>query len=132
MDKTNSSDYKIIAYADKTILKITNVSIKGLNTKELESALMEKLNTIVRIIGVTGENIEMDIYNISPEDVLKDAQGIIKAVSLTEGIKAENVMELSAEKAVQVDIDNIDVVKNISCARERWLSYERGNNTDRG
>ncbi len=132
MDKTNSSDYKIIAYADKTILKITNVSIKGLNTKELESALMEKLNTIVRIIGVTGENIEMDIYNISPEDVLKDAQGIIKAVSLTEGIKAENVMDLSAEKAVQVDIDNIDVVKNISCARERWLSYERGNNTDRG
>ncbi|MEL7570341.1 MAG: hypothetical protein AAGU14_07230 [Eubacteriaceae bacterium] len=132
MDKTNSSDYKIIAYADKTILKITNVSIKGLNTKELENSLMEKLNTIVRIIGVTGENIEMDIYNLSPEDVLKDAQGIIKAVSLTEGIKAENVMNLSAEKAVQVDIDNIDIVKNISCARERWQSYERGNNTDRG
>lgn len=130
MDKTNSSDYKIIAYADKTILKITNVSIKGLNTKELENSLMEKLNTIVRIIGVTGENIEMDIYNLSPEDVLKDAQGIIKAVSLTEGIKAENVMNLSAEKAVQVDIDNIDIVKNISCARERWQSYERGNNTD--
>jgi len=131
MDKTNSSDYKIIAYADKTILKITNISIKGLNTKELEYDLMEKLNTIVRIIGVTGENIEMDIYNLSPEDVLRDAQGIIKAVSLTEGIKAENVMNLSAEKAVQVDIDNIDIVKNISCARERWQSYERGNNTDR-
>lgn len=131
MDKTNSSDYKIIAYADKTILKISNVSVKGLNTRELENSLMEKLNTIVRIIGVTGENIEMDIYNINPEDVLKDAQGIIKAVSLTEGINAENVMNLSAEKAVQVDIDNIDVVKNISCARERWQSYERGNNTDR-
>lgn len=132
MDKTNNNDNKIIAFADKTILKISNLSIKGLNTKELENSLMEKLNTIVRIIGVTGENIEMDIYNLSPEDVLKDAQGIIKAVSLTEGIKAENVMNLSAEKAVQVDIDNIDIVKNISCARERWQSYERGNNTDRG
>ncbi|GEM_PF-369384 len=131
MDKVNYNGQKIIAFADKTILKISNVSIKGLNTKELENSLMEKLNTIVRIIGVTGENIEMDIYNLSPEDVLKDAHGIIKAVSLTEGIKAENVMDLSAEKAVQVDIDNIDIVKNISCARERWQSYERSNNTDR-
>lgn len=130
MDKINNGQ-KIIAFADKTILKISNINIKGLNTKELESALMEKLNTIVRIIGVTGENIAMDIYNLSPEDVLKDAQGIIKAVSLTEGIKAQNVMDLSAEKAVQVDIDNIDAVKNISCARERWQSYERGNYTDR-
>lgn len=131
MNKTNNNDQKIIAFADKTILKISNVSIKGLDTKELESSLMEKLNTVVRIIGVTGANIEMDIYNLSPEDVLKDAQGIIKAVSLTEGINAENVMELSAEKAVQVDINNIDMIKNISCARERWQSYERGNNSDR-
>ncbi|NMC57258.1 MAG: hypothetical protein GYA50_08570, partial [Eubacteriaceae bacterium] len=105
MDKTNNNGQEIIAFADKTILKISNVSIKGLNTKELENSLMEKLNTIVRIIGVTGENIAMDIYNLNPEDVLKDAQGIIKAVSLTEGIKAQNIIDLSAEKAVQVDID---------------------------
>lgn len=131
MDKTNNNSQKIIAFSDKTILKISNVSIKGLNTKELENSLMEKLNTIVRIIGVTGENIELDVYNLSPEDVLKDEQGIIKAVSLTEGIKAQNIIDLSAEKAVQVDIDKIDVVKNISCARERWLSYERGDNTYR-
>ncbi len=131
MNKTNNNNQKIIAYADKTILKISNVTIKGLNTKELENSLMEKLNTIVRIIGVTGENIEMDIYNLSTEDVLRDSQGIIKAVSLSEGIKAENVMNLSAEKAVQVDINNIDMIKNISCARERWQSYERNNNTDR-
>lgn len=131
MNKTNNNNQKIIAYADKTILKISSLNVKGLNTKELENNLMEKLNTIVRIIGVTGENIEMDIYNLSPEDVLRDSQGIIKAVSLTEGIKAENVMNLLAEKAVQVDINNIDMVKNISCARERWQSYERSNNSDR-
>ncbi|MGI6586165.1 MAG: hypothetical protein ACOX3L_09575 [Lutisporaceae bacterium] len=43
----------IIAYADKTVLKISGLRIKGLNTKKLEQILKEKLYTLVRIIGVT-------------------------------------------------------------------------------
>jgi TRAP-type uncharacterized transport system substrate-binding protein len=115
---------RIIAYADKTILKIKNIDIKGLNTTELESMLMNRLNTIVRVIGVTGSSLEMDIYKTAPEDILKDAQGIITALSLTEGITAQNVVELSALHAVDVDIDRLEMVSEISCARERWQKNE--------
>jgi hypothetical protein len=114
----------IIAYADKTILKIKNIDIKGLNTAELENMLMNRLQTIVRIIGVTGGSLEMDIYKTTPEDILRDAQGIITALSLAEGITAQNVVELSALHAVDVDIDHLKTVSEISCARERWRKNE--------
>lgn len=122
---------QIIAYADKTILKIRNIDIKGLNTTELENMLMNRLNTIVRVIGVTGSSIEMDIYKTAPEDIYKNAQGIITALSLTEGITAQNVVELSATQAVDVDFDHLEIVEGISCARERWQKFEHLHHTDR-
>ena len=61
----------IIAHADKSVLKISGLEVKGLNTKQLEKILGDKLHTFVRVIGVTGNNIEMDVYDIEPEQVRK-------------------------------------------------------------
>ena len=56
------------------------------NTKQLEQILGEKLHTFVRVIGVTGDNIEMDVYDIEPEQVRKNEKGLIESIVLTEGI----------------------------------------------
>ena len=76
----------IIAHADKSVLKISGLEVKGLNTKQLEQILGEKLHTFVRVIGVTGDNIEMDVYDIEPEQVRKNEKGLIESIVLTEGI----------------------------------------------
>ena len=68
----------IIAHADKSVLKISGLEVKGLNTKQLEQILGEKLHTFVRVIGVTGDNIEMDVYDIEPEQVRKNEKGLIE------------------------------------------------------
>ena len=44
----------IIAYADKSVLKISGLSVKGMSTTQVEQILQDKLQTIVRVIGVTG------------------------------------------------------------------------------
>ena len=44
----------IIAAADKSILKISGIHVRGLNTQDLERRLSERLHTLVRVIGVTG------------------------------------------------------------------------------
>ena len=67
----------IIAHADKLVMKISGLRVKGLNTKQLEQILMEKLHTLVRVIGVTGEDIEMDVYNIEPDQIQRNAKGLI-------------------------------------------------------
>ena len=51
----------IIAHADKSVLKISGLTVKGLNTLQIEELLAAKLKTAVRVIGVTGESIEMDL-----------------------------------------------------------------------
>ena len=51
----------IIAHADKSVLKISGLTVKGLNTLQIEELLAAKLKTAVRVIGVTGESIEMDV-----------------------------------------------------------------------
>ncbi len=61
-----SQEY-IIAYADKSVLKISGLSVKGMSTTEVEKLLQDKLQAIVRIIGVTGESIEMDVYDAEPD-----------------------------------------------------------------
>ena len=62
----------IIAAADKSILKISGIHVRGLNTQDLERRLSERLHTLVRVIGVTGEQIEMDVYGIDPAQIRKD------------------------------------------------------------
>ena len=77
----------IIAHADKSVLKISGLTVKGLNTLQIEELLAAKLKTAVRVIGVTGESIEMDVYQIEPEKIRRDQKGIIEAVALAEGIR---------------------------------------------
>jgi hypothetical protein len=112
----------IIAYADKSVMKISNLRVKGLNTKQLEHILMEKLHTLVRIIGVTGEDIEMDAYDIEPDLIERNEKGLIEAISLAEGVTVTEITKLMcSEKIVEVDFDKIPDQPISGCARERWM-----------
>ena len=115
------SENNVIVFADKTVLKITGLIIKGLDTRQIETVMREKLGTVVRVIGVTGSEIDMDVYNIDPERILKDEEGIIRAVSTAEGIEVTDVVRLAeAERIVPVEWDSITEVKGQYCQRERW------------
>lgn len=64
-------DSKVIVQVDKTVVKITGIDVKGLNIQELEALIKDKLKSVVRIIGVTGSSLEMDVYGIEEEDIFK-------------------------------------------------------------
>lgn len=118
------NDAEILVQVDKTVVKITGLSVKGLNLQELEAILHEKVKGLVRIIGVTGTSLEMDIYGVSEEDILVDEEGLIKAVSMAEGIKTSELTALaSVEKIKSVGIDKIPEYRG-PCIGERWRSYD--------
>jgi hypothetical protein len=76
----------------------------------------------VRIIGVTGEQIEMDVYDIEPEQIERNSEGLIKIISLAEGITTTEVTKLScSEKIVEVGFNQIPVQPVSGCAKERWM-----------
>jgi len=63
----------------------------------------------------------MDVYGIEEEDILKDERGIIKAVSLAEGITLSDLAQISSVKKIKsFDIDHIPEY-NGGCRGERWL-----------
>lgn len=114
----------IIAAADKSILKISGIRVHGLNTRDLEQRLSRRLHTLVRVIGVTGENIEMDVYGINPEQIRRDRDEVVRALSLTEGVSAAELCRLSvSEKIVAVDIRDVPDRPYEGCARERWMCF---------
>ena len=114
-------DNYVIAHADKTVLRIHGLKIKGLNAAALEKTLTSRLQSVVRVIGVSGSSIDMDVYGLDEESILKDEAGIISAVSLCEGITAAEVAKIAyAKKIVPVNYDDIPV-RPESCAKERWL-----------
>jgi hypothetical protein len=116
-------DNYVIAYADKTVLKIHGISVKGLDAGALEKLLSEKLQSVVRVIGVTGDSIAMDLYGVDEESILKDEAGIIHTVSLTNGITVSDVTEISyAKKIVPVNFDEIPELKG--CAKQRWAEND--------
>jgi hypothetical protein len=116
-----SQEY-IIAHADKSVMKISGLKVKGLNTKQLEQILMDKLHTWVRVIGVTGEDIEMDVYDIEPDLIKRNEKGLIEAISLAEGITINEITKLiCSEKIVEVDFDKIPDQPISGCAKERWM-----------
>ena len=119
----NNSENNIIVYADKTVLKVKGLNIKGLNTKEVEDLLINKFQTIVRVIGVTGNSIDMDVYGLDPECIEKDADGIIKTIAAAEGIQPSDVTTLAAQRIVEVDYNKVKEKNTDYCARERWLNY---------
>lgn len=117
------ADNWIIAYVDKTVVKIQGLHIQGLDIPVLEKRLMDLFGSIVRIIGVTGTSIDMDVYDgIASEQILRNPAGFIQAVSAIDGVHAGDVAELaSAKRIVSVDIDDERLRKPYSCAKERWM-----------
>lgn len=122
---SNMADNSVIVYADKTVLKISGLKIKGLNTSSIEKIMRDRLNTIVRVIGVTGSEIDMDVYNIDPEQILRDEDGIIRAVATAEGIEVTDVVRLAgAERIHPVDWNCIPDWDGQYCQAERWFGNE--------
>lgn len=113
---------KIFVHVDKTVVKITGIAVKGLNVQELENKLFDKLKSAIRIIGVTGNSLEMDIYGMEEAAILKDQAGIIKAISFVEGITVSDLSTMSSvEKIKSVDFADIPDYLPGGCAKERWL-----------
>lgn len=117
------NDNNIIVQVDKTVVRITGLHIKGINIQKLEQIIKEKLKSVVRIIGVTGSSIEMDIYDIEENAVLKDKDGLIKAIALAEGITINDITQIcSVNKIKSVNFDNLPQYKQGQCRKERWLN----------
>ena len=115
-------DNKVIVQVDKTVIKITGLEIKGLNIQELEKILKDRLKSVVRVIGVTGSSVEMDIYGVEEADILQDGDGIIKAVAIAEGITITDVTKMmSVEKIKTVSADSLPEYHEGMCMKERWL-----------
>ena len=120
MTNDTSKQTAVMIQVDKTVVKVTGLSVKGLNIQDLEAKLREKVAGIVRIIGVTGDSLEMDVYGVDEEYILRNEEGIIKAVSMAEGIKTNDLTALASVKSIQsVDIDHIPEYVG-PCSGERW------------
>lgn len=114
-------DTKIIVQVDKTVVKVTGLEVKGLNIQQLEEIIIDKLKSVIRIIGVTGNSIEMDVYGVEEEDILREEDGLIKAIALAEGITTTDLSSLSSVKKIQsVDINSIPEYIEGGCKGERW------------
>ncbi|MCL1992741.1 MAG: hypothetical protein FWG66_07325 [Spirochaetes bacterium] len=115
----------VIAHADKTVLKISGLKVKALNARNLETTLSARLQSTVRVIGVTGNSIDMDVYGMDAENILKDEEGLLRAVSLCEGITAADLAKASCSpKTVSVGYEEIPHLRNgyAKCAKEKWLN----------
>ncbi len=119
------NDTKVIVQVDKTVVKIGGLDVKGLNIQQLEEILQDKLKSLIRIIGVTGSSIEMDVYGVEEEDILREEDGIIKVIALADGINISDITSLSSVKKIKsVDVNSIpDYVEN-ECRGERWQSVD--------
>ena len=115
-------DSRIIVQVDKTVVKITGVNIKGLNIQQVEALMKERLQSVARVIGVTGSSIEMDVYGVEEEDILRDRDGLIKAISVADGITLTDLADIaSVNKIKTVDIDAIPAYSRTQCMMDRWL-----------
>jgi hypothetical protein len=115
------SEY-VIAQADKTVLRISGLSVKGMNTHKLEQVLEGRLKSRVRVIGVTGDAVEMDIYGLAPEQIQEDEKGIIQALALADGITVTDLAKIcDNRKIVDVGFDEIPAEPTSMCHRERWI-----------
>lgn len=112
---------EILVQVDKTVVKVTGLSVKGLNIQQLEEILLDRMKSLIRIIGVTGTSLEMDVYGMEEQDILRDSQGLISAIAAAEGIQLSDVAKLaSVEKIRSVDIDRIPPYREGGCGGERW------------
>ncbi len=112
---------RVIAYLDKTVVRITGVTVHGLDPRQLEDSLTRTVGRPVRLIGVTGDALDMDVYGLGTEDILAQADGIVSAVSATEGIRATDVARIAAtDAATELDIADIPRGPAEGCVRRAW------------
>lgn len=112
---------KIIAYVDKTIVKITGIHVRGIKPADLEKKVAAAIGCPVRVIGVSSQSIQMDIYGLEPEAVLRNEKGFLQAVSLVPGLTASNIMQIAtAEKAREVSAVELAKRTRTSCPKENW------------
>ena len=112
----------VFVQVDKTVVKITGLAVKGLNIQQLEDLLQSRLHSMTRIIGVTGDSIEMDVYGMEEADIVRDEQGLIHTIAAADGICVSDVTQLSQVKKIRsVDIDHIPDYDPQGCMGERWL-----------
>ncbi len=113
---------RIIALADKTVVSVVGLEVHGLRPGDLEGVLQERTGRVVRVIGVTGDSVQMDVYGLAPEDVLRDERGIVRAVSAVEGIRATEVASiLSAHRPRELTLDDLRQGDSRGCHGERWM-----------
>jgi hypothetical protein len=111
----------VFAYADKTMLRISGISVRGLNAGRLEELLAREMNSPVRVIGVTGQSIDMDVYGLGEADILRDEKNIIKAVALAEGITLTDLAGLACSgKTTAVEAADLSRPAGPHCIGERW------------
>jgi hypothetical protein len=111
----------VFAYADKTMLRISGLSVRGLNASRLEELLTRELNSQTRVIGVTGQSVELDVYGLDEANILRDEKKIIKAVALAEGITLTDLTSLACSgKTTAVEAAGLRRPAGPHCAGERW------------
>ena len=116
------SDTSVIVHADKTVLKITGLKIRGLNTASIEDMMRERFHSAARVIGVTGTSLEMDVYGVDPADIYREEGSLIEALSLCEGILSSEVAQVAAaERIVELDWDSIPEIPPSACLMERIM-----------
>ena len=114
----------ILVQVDKTVVKLTGLSVRGLNIGELEQLLRERLKSLVRVIGVTGDCIEMDVYGLDEADILRDEAGVIRTVALARGITVSDVSKMErVQKIREVPFDRVPPYVPGECRAERWLDF---------
>lgn len=117
---------KVIVQVDKTVVKVTGVEVKGLNIQQLEKIIKDKLKSVIRVIGVTGNSLEMDFYGVKEEDILKEKDGLIKAIAIADGISITDLAMLSSVKKIQsVDINSVPNNIGSGCIGERWQNNDK-------
>ncbi|MBP1764047.1 MAG: uncharacterized protein H6Q65_1105 [Firmicutes bacterium] len=113
---------KIVAYVDKTIVKITGIQIQGIKPIELEKAVAAKIGCPVRVIGVTSTSLKMDVYGLDPESILRDEQGLLQTISLIPGLTASDVTQIAtAEKAKEISAEELAKRTRTCCPKENWV-----------
>lgn len=117
---------RVIVYVDKTVVKITGLKIARINLTAIEKELIAVLERPVRVIGVSGESLEFDVYEFSPEQVYKNERNIVEAIA-NEGIRGTEVAKImKAEQAPEISVADLIAItaQKEGCAAEKWLKFK--------
>ena len=64
----------------------------------------------------------MDVYGIEEDAVYREKDGLIKAISLADGITLTDLAQISSvNKIKSVNINDVPSYSEGQCMKERWL-----------